>query len=153
MTLDVTATLDIDASPAAVADVQFDPARDPDWIGGIDRVELVTPPPFAQGSQVRRIGGFLGRRIVWLMRVESYEPGRFVAMHALESPFPMDVDYRLEPLGDGSRTRASIRIRGEGRGMYGLPGPLLGPMVRRSVLGDLKRLRALVESPGATRSA
>jgi hypothetical protein len=153
MALDVTATLDIDASPAAVAAVQFDPARDPDWIGGTDRVELVTPPPLAQGSQVRRIGGFLGRRIVWLMRVESYEPGRFVAMHALESPFPMDVDYRLEPLGDGSRTRASIRIRGEGRGMYGLPGPLLGPMVRRSVLGDLKRLRALVESPGATRSA
>jgi hypothetical protein len=125
--------------------VQFDPSRDPQWIGGVDRVELVSPPPFGAGSQVRRIGGFLGRPIVWLMRVERFEPDREVAMHALESPFPMDVDYRLEPLDGGRRTRASIRVRGEARGMYGLPGPLLGPMVRRSVLGDLKRLKVIVE--------
>ena len=31
------------------------------------------------------------------MRVEELEPDRLVAMHALESPFPMDVDYQLEP--------------------------------------------------------
>jgi hypothetical protein len=66
-------------------------------------------------------------------------------MHALKSPFPMDVDYVLEPLDDGRATQASIRIRGEGKGMYGLPGPLLGPMIRRSVTGDLRRLKRLVE--------
>ncbi len=146
MGIDVTATLEIDATPAAVAAVQFDATRDPDWIGGVGRVELVTAPPLAQGSQVRRIGGFLGRPIVWLMDVVAFEPDRLVAMHALESPFPMDVDYRLEPLDGGRRTRASIRIRGEGRGMYGLPGPLIGPMVRRSVRGDLRRLKRIVES-------
>ena len=42
-------------------------------------------------------------------------------MHALESPFPMDVDYQLEPADDG-RTRASIRIRGSGGSVYGMPG-------------------------------
>jgi hypothetical protein len=67
-------------------------------------------------------------------------------MHALRSPFPMDVDYRLEPIDDGRRTRASIRIRGDAKGMYGaLPGPLMGLMVRRSVQGDLKRLKRIVE--------
>jgi hypothetical protein len=146
MGIDVTAALEIDAAPAAVAEVQFDPTRDPEWIGGVGRVELVTAPPLGQGSQVRRIGGFLGRPIVWLMDVVAFEPDRLVAMHALESPFPMDVDYRLEPLDGGRRTRASIRIRGEGRGMYGLPGPLMGPMVRRSVQGDLRRLKRIVES-------
>jgi hypothetical protein len=146
MALDVMATLDIGATPARVAAVQFDPSRDPQWIGGVDRVELVTPPPFGPGTQVRRIGRFLGRPIEWLMRVERFEPERLVAMHALASPFPMDVDYGLEPIDDGRRTRATIRVRGEARGMYGLPGPLLGPMVRRSVLGDLKRLKAIVES-------
>ena len=142
--MDVIASLVIDAAPEAVARVQFDPVRDPEWIGGVDRVELVTPPPLGVGSQVRRIRGFLGRRIVWLMRVEALEPAREVRMHALESPFPMDVDYRLEPAGEG-RTRASIRIRGEARGMYGLPGALTGWMVRRSVQGDLGRLKRIVE--------
>jgi hypothetical protein len=145
MAIDVTASLDIDASPDAVAAVQFDPQRDPEWIGGVDRVELVTEPPLRPGSQVRRIGGFLGRRIEWLMRVDGFEPARLVAMHALQSPFPMDVDYRLEPRDGGQQTRASIRIRGEARDMYGLPGPLIGPMVRRSVAGDLRRLKRLVE--------
>jgi hypothetical protein len=147
MSLDVTATTVIDAPPDVVAAVQFDPARDPDWIGGVDRVELLTPPPLAVGSQVRRIGGFLGRKIEWLMRVEELEPGQLVRMHALESPFPMDVDYQLELAGPG-QTRASIRIRGEGRGMYGMPGFLQGPMVRRSVQDDLGRLKQIVERNG-----
>jgi len=145
MALDVTATLDIDAPPDAVARVQFDPTRDPEWIGGVDRIELVTTQPFGLGSQVRRIGGFLGRKIVWLMRVEEYEPDQLVRMHALESPFPMDVDYVLESAGEG-RTRASIRIRGSGGNVYGMPGFLQAPMVRRSVQGDLGRLKRIVEA-------
>jgi Polyketide cyclase / dehydrase and lipid transport len=145
MSLDVTASDRIEAPPPAVAAVQFDPLRDPEWIGGVERVELLTPPPLAVQSQVRRIGGFLGRPIEWVMRVDVLEPDRHVGMHALRSPFPMDVDYRLEPLDGGKATLASIRIRGEARGMYGLPGPLLGPMVRRSVAGDLRRLKRIVE--------
>ena len=145
MALDVTATTVIDAPPDAVAAVQFDPNRDPDWIGGVDRIELVTTQSFGLGSQVRRIGGFLGRKIVWLMRVEEYEPARLVRMHALESPFPMDVDYILEPAADG-RTRASIRIQGKGGSVYGMPGFLQAPMVLRSVKGDLGRLKRIVEA-------
>jgi hypothetical protein len=145
MAIDVTASVRIEAPPSAVAAVEFDPARDPEWIGGVDRVEHVTPPPIALQSQVRRIGGFLGRPIEWVMRIDVLEPDRHVGMHALKSPFPMDVDYVLEPLDDGHATQASIRIRGEGKGMYGLPGPLLGPMIRRSVTGDLRRLKRIVE--------
>jgi hypothetical protein len=146
MGIDVTARTDIAASPEAVAAVQFDPSRDPEWIGGVDRVEIVTDPPIRLGSKVRRIGGFMGRPITWLMDVQSFEPARHVGMHALEAPFPMDVDYILEPDDGGRRTRASIRIRGDAAGTYGaMPGPLMGWMVRRSVQGDLKRLKRIVE--------
>jgi hypothetical protein len=149
MGLDVSASVRIDATPADVAAVQFDPSRDPEWIGGVDRVEWLTPPPLGLESQVRRIGGFLGRSIEWIMRIDVLEPERHVGMHALRSPFPMDVDYLLEPAEGGRATQASIRIRGEAKGMYGLPGPLLGPMVRRSVTGDLRRLKKIVEAKGS----
>lgn len=149
MGLDVSASVRIDATPADVAAVQFDPSRDPEWIGGVDRVEWLTPPPLGLESQVRRIGGFLGRSIEWIMRIDVLEPERHVGMHALRSPFPMDVDYLLEPAEGGRATQASIRIRGEAKGMYGLPGPLLGPMVRRSVTGDLRRLKKIVEAEGS----
>jgi Polyketide cyclase / dehydrase and lipid transport len=147
MGIDVIARQNIDAPPGAVASVQFDPNHDPEWIGGVHRVEHVTDPPIAVGSQVRRIGGFMGRSIEWLMTVEAFEPERHVGMHALQAPFPMDVDYRLEPIDDGRRTKASIRIRGNAAGMYGaMPGPLVGWMVRRSVQRDLRRLKRIVES-------
>ena len=150
MAIDVTASARIEATPGAVAAVEFDPTRDPEWIGGVSRVEAITAPPIREGSEVRRLGAFLGRPIEWVMHVEAFEPDRLVAMHALKSPFPMDVDYILEPLDGGRATQASIRIRGEGRGMYGMPSALTGPMVRRSVQGDLRRLKRIVEGGART---
>jgi len=144
MAFDVTASRDIAASPEAVAAIEFDAGHDREWIGGVNEVEWLTPAPLAEGSEVRRLGGFMGRPIEWIMHVDAFEPDRLVAMTARKSPFPMQVDYLLEPRDGGTSTRASIRIRGAGKGMYGLPGFLLGPMVRRSVGGDLKRLEALV---------
>lgn len=145
MAFDVTASQVMAAPPERVAAIEFDATRDPEWIGGVDRIELMTPAPLALGSKVRRLGGFMGRPIEWIMLVEQFEPDRVVGMRAEKSPFPMQVDYALEPIDGGQRTRASIRIRGAGKGMYGLPGFLVGPMVRRSVAGDLRRLRDLVE--------
>ena len=48
MSLDVTASVDIDAAPAVVAAVQFDPERDPEWIGGVNRIERITPGPIGR---------------------------------------------------------------------------------------------------------
>jgi hypothetical protein len=146
MALDVTASTRIDRPPQAVAAYEFDPANDPRWIGGVREVERVTEGPLAIGSRVRRLGSFLGRRIEWVMDVVDLEPARRLRMHAVRAPFPMDVTYELAPADGGVATDASIRIRGEAKGMYGLLGPLTPVMVRRSVQGDLARLKRAVES-------
>ena len=65
-----------------------------------------------------------------------------MAMHAIESPFPMDVTYEFEPGGGG--TRARIRRAGRARRLPAA-GPLLPGMVRRSVTGDLRRLKQTLE--------
>ena len=143
MPLDVRTETEIRRAPEAVAAYMFEPANDARWIGGVDSVELLTAPPLRVGSQVLRKGGFLGRPIEWLMEVVALEAGRRVAMHAVRSPFPMDVTYELEPSAIG--TTARVRIQGEPRGAYGLAGPLVPAMVRRSVAADLRRLKKLVE--------
>ena len=144
MSLDVVATMNIDRPPDAVAAYEFEPDNDPAWIGGVKTAELLTPGPIAVGSRVRRRGSFLGRTIEWVMDVVNFDPGRRLAMHAVRSPFPMDVTYELSPNGRG--TTARIRIQGEARGMYGLLGPLTPWMVRRSVQSDLGRLKRAVEA-------
>lgn len=149
MALDVTAEVEIARPPADVAAVEFDPRHDPAWIGGVRIADQLTSGPITTGSRVRRRGSFLGRPIEWIMDVVEHEPARRLAMHAIRSPFPMDVTYELAPMPEGG-TRASIRIQGEARGMYGLLGPLTPLMVRQSVRSDLRRLKRLVEGTQAS---
>jgi hypothetical protein len=78
------------------------------------------------------------------MEVVSLTPARELVMHAVESPFPMDVTYRFEPAGP-DRTRARIRVAGAPAGYYRLASPLLAGMVRRSVTADLRRLKGRLE--------
>ena len=143
MALDVRASIEIERPPEAVAAYQFDPANDADWIGGVKTTERLTDGPIGRGSRVHRLGILLGRPIEWVMDVVEHVPGRRLAMHAVRSPFPMDVAYELAPVAGG--TRASIRIQGQAGGIYGLLGPLTPLMVRRSVQSDLGRLKRAVE--------
>ena len=146
MALDVLARIDIARPPEAVAAFEFDAANDPAWIGGVRTAEKLTDGPIGVGSRVRRVGSFLGRPIEWVMDVVEFVPAHRLAMHAVKSPFPMDVTYELAPSGAG--TQATIRIRGQARGMYGVLGPLTPMMVRRSVQSDLGRLKRAIEHSG-----
>ena len=143
MALDIRASIEIARPPEAVAAYEFDPTNDPHWIGGVKSAERLTDGPIDVGSRVRRLGAFLGRPIEWVMDVVEHVPARRLAMHAIRSPFPMDVTYELTPSATG--TSASIRIQGEAGGAYGLLGPLTPLLVRRSVQSDLRRLKQALE--------
>ena len=137
--VDVSARAEITAPRERVAAYASDPANDPDWIGGIREARWLTVPPLRVGSRVERVARFLGRRIEYVLEVVELEPGRRVAMRSVKAPFPMEVTYAFEDAGEGT-SRASIRVRGEPGRFYALMGPLLGPMVRRSISGDLRNL-------------
>ena len=144
MTLDVTATETISADPDRVFDYAADPQNDPVWIGGISEAELLGEPPLGKGSSVRRVASFMGRRIEYVLEVAELDPASRLAMRSIRSPFPMAVTYSFVPAGDG--TRMAIRVEGEPGGMYRLAGPFLPGMVRRSVAGDLRRLKTVLEA-------
>jgi len=142
MPIDVTTPpVAIRRSVADVSAYAFDPKNDPAWIGG---TKEITPPAgeVTVGSRVERLAMFLGRRIHYVMEVVDVRPGR-LAMHAVKSPFLMDVTYTFDPSPEG--TSARIRVSGEPKG-YGLLGPLMGAMVRLSVTGDLRRLKRILEA-------
>jgi uncharacterized protein YndB with AHSA1/START domain len=145
--LDVRAAIEIARPPEDVAAYEFDPANDPEWIGGVRTAEQLTDGPIAVGARVRRRGGFLGRPIEWVMDIVDHVPARRLAMHEIRSPFPMDVTYELAPAPNG--TRASIRIQGQAGGVYAVLGPLTPLMVRRSLAADLRRLKRAVERGGS----
>lgn len=146
MALDVEAEVLIDRPRGEVAALATDPVNDTRWIGGVERVRRLDEGPIGVGSQVERSARFLGRRLDYVNEVVELEPGSRLRMRSVRGPVPMDITYVFADAGPG--TRAAIRVRGEARGAFRMAGPLLGPMVRRSVAADLRRLKALVEGHG-----
>ncbi len=129
----------IKATPAQVAKVMFDPRHDPQWIGGAKSVEPPTAEPTALGAQVRRHGGFLGRKFSWVTEVVAFTPERRLEMAFVEGPMKGAVTYDIAPAPDG----AMVSVRNHGGADFGVPG--MAWMLRRSVAKDLERLAGLAE--------
>lgn len=144
MAVDITAETAIERPRDDVAAYATDPANDPSWIGGVVSAELLTDGAMRQGSKVRRTARFLGRTIDYTTEVVEWDPPASVTMEA-DSPFPMRIRYEFAV--DGGGTLARIRVEGEPTGFYRMATPLLALQVKRSVQGDLERLKGVMESP------
>jgi len=146
MAIDVSVETEIARPAPAVAAYMFEPSNDPKWIGGISSAELLTPRPVGKGTQVRRLAGFMGKTIDYILEVDDFVPDQLMLMRSVKSPFPMVVTYRIEKISE-ERARVSIRIEGNAKGFYGfLSGLFMKPMVRRNVNGDLQRMKKILES-------
>ena len=136
MSIDITAEVHVRRERDAVAAYMSDPANDREWIGGVREAQLLGAPPLAQGSRVRRVAKFLGRRVEYVTEVQRLEPGHEVDMKAVEGPFPMRITYTFDDRDGGTLVRN--RVRGGGI-------RLMAPLVRRNVQRDLERLRDRLE--------
>ncbi len=139
MKSDVTAEIHVERPREEVARYAMDWRNDTEWIGALSRVELVSEEPL----QVRRVAGFLGKRIEYVNEVVELVPARRLAMRSVKAPFPMTVVYEFEDAGDGTLMR--IRTSGDATGFYRVAGPLLARAVRRGVESDLARLKRRLE--------
>jgi uncharacterized membrane protein len=148
MSIDVTAEVRIRRPLAEVAAYMTDPAHDPEWIGGVREVRMETPPPLSVGSRVARVAHFLGRRVEYVNEVTELDPDRVLDMRSVRAPFPMRVTYSFEAADGEAPTVVRNRVRGAPGGFFALFGPLLGPLVKRSVQKDLERLRDVLERSG-----
>ena len=140
MRTDVTAEIQVERPRDEVARFAMDWRNDTEWIGALNEVALVSEEPL----QVRRVAGFLGKRIEYVNEVVELEPGRRLAMRSVKAPFPMTVVYEFEDAGDGTLMR--IRAGGDATGFYRVAGPLLSRAVKRGIEGDLARLKRKLEN-------
>jgi uncharacterized membrane protein len=141
MSIDIIAEVAIGRPVAEVAAYTIDPANDPTWIGGVREVRMETPPPLRVGSRVARVARFLGRRVEYVNEVTELDAERVLDMRSVKAPFPMRVTYSFEAANGGAGTIVRNRVRGAPGGFFALFGPLLAPLVKRSVQKDLERLR------------
>lgn len=145
MSLDVTTEAVIDRSVGEVAAYAGDPTNAPEWYANIRSIEWRTPPPIGVGSRLDFVAQFLGRRLVYTYEVIELLPGRRLVMRTAQGPFPMETTYTWEPVDD-TRTKMSLRNRGNPSGFARITEPVMAAAVRRANQKDLVRLKQLLES-------
>lgn len=143
MSVHVTVRQTIARDSSEVFAFAADYRNDTRWIGALERVELVTPPPFGVGSRVLRVAKFLGGKMEYVNEVTRIEPNTELAMQSVKAPFPMTVIYRFAPTAGGCEM--SIETYGDATGFYKLATPLLNAAVRGGVSRDLSKLKAILE--------
>jgi hypothetical protein len=139
MTVDVRPTIMIRRPRPEVAAFMFDPANDLRWTGGITASTPAQPGPLTTGATVERTARFLGRTFTYGYVVTHHEPDRLVELK-VDRPFPMVVRYELEDTDGG--TLVAIRATGNPGRFFGWATPLMTRQVRKTIAGDLQRLRA-----------
>jgi carbon monoxide dehydrogenase subunit G len=142
--LQISSSVTVDVPPALAWSVVADFARNPEWQRGMKTAEWVTKPPLAVGSRYVQHAGFLGRDIRSLFEVVELEPGRLVTIDTIEGTFPITVTRTVIPADGGCLISADVR--GDAGGLFRLMTPLLRALVKRSVDGDYRRLKRLLES-------
>jgi hypothetical protein len=148
MSVDVETVIEIARPRAEVAAYACDPDNATAWYRNIRRVEWETSPPVAVGSRIAFEAEFLGRRLVYTYQVRELQPGERMVMSTSDGPFAMETTYSFRDGGQGL-TEMRLRNRGEPSGFSRLTGPFMAAAMRRANLGDLRRLKEILEQSGS----
>ena len=118
-----------------------DVARVPEWQASA--VESRADGPLAAGVRIHERRHFLGHDAETELEVSVFEPGRRLALRALEGPIRLSIDHVLEEQ-DG---RTSLRITAEARprGLLRFAGPAVTAKARQELRRDFDSLKALLE--------
>ena len=141
--IDVSAEIEIAASPAAIAGVMFDPQRNHEWMKVVEKVEMLDPA-LAPGARVRYHGDFMGKSMSWLTTVETVHFPHVLELTISDGPFVGSSRIGIQRSGGGSRVQ--VRSTGEVQGMSFIPDAMIAGPMKSAMEGDLGRLKALVEA-------
>ena len=132
----IVESIEISCRPEDVFSYVTDPSRLPEWQGSVVSVRRQDDAPLAVGSRTvvtRRVG-----RRQWPMTAEVSElnPPRSWGIRGVDGPVRGNVEGTIQPLDDGERSRVTIALDFEARGIGKLLVPLI---VRRQARAEVPR--------------
>jgi uncharacterized protein YndB with AHSA1/START domain len=149
LAVDVLTEITIARPRAEVAAYATDPDNAPEWYANIESVTWNSEPPLQVGSEMTFVARFMGRRLSCTYRAVEFIHDERLIMSTVDGPFPMETTYTWTAL-DNRTTKMTLRNRGGATGLMGVFGPLEAIAVRRTTQKDLRRLRAILESPASS---
>ncbi|MFC9733764.1 SRPBCC family protein [Streptomyces roseolus] len=143
-------SIDIARPPEDVFSYLMDPGHMPEWQESAVAARRLDEGALRVGSRFRVQRRFGRREMPMTMEVTELAPPRSWHFHGVDGPVRGDVRGRLEPLGDGSRSRLTLSIDFEGHGVGKALVPLVvRPRVRKEMPRNEAHLKELMETGAA----
>jgi uncharacterized protein YndB with AHSA1/START domain len=142
-TIVITIELDIDRPAAEVWTVLADYGNDPSWRRGVATMAPSPPGPVQVGTTTTEQLRFAGQTRHNPGEVIAVEPGRSFRWRTRDGGADAEGSRTVVALDD-RRSRVRLELTVRPHGFDALLAPLLGPMLRRTIRGDLARLQSLV---------
>jgi hypothetical protein len=117
--------------------------NNPIWQKGMKKAQFTTTDPIGIGSTYNQEASFLGKKIVSSFIVTDFKEGHLIKIKSTSSSFPIQVTRSVEPVGTGTNVYALVE--GDARHFFKLAQPILKKVVERSVYGDYRRLKEILE--------
>ena len=134
--IDVSAEIEIAASPATIAGVMFDPQRNAEWMKVVDKVEIVDPA-LAPGARVRYHGEFMSQSVSWMTTVETVHFPHVLVLAITDGPFVGTSKIGIQRSGGGSRVQ--VQSTGEVQGISFIPDAMIAGPMKSAIEADLRR--------------
>jgi uncharacterized protein YndB with AHSA1/START domain len=143
----IVESVEIARPPEDVFRYVTDPDHLREWQSSVVDVKKEEAGPVHPGSRVVVTRQLKGRTQPMTMQVAELEPPRHWVIRGLDSPIRGSVDGTVEPVGEGDRSRVTIKLDFEGRGI----GKVLVPLVVRRMAAkempqNMQRLKQRLES-------
>lgn len=143
--IEVTASVSINRSAEDVFEFLADMANNPRWQQGMRSCTWTSEPPLALGSTYDQEASFLGKKIVSSFEVVEFEPGTRIRIRTTGGSMPIDVTRTVTDRPAGTSVVGAI-VRGDSSKLFKIADPVMKRMVERSVRGDYRRLKTLLEN-------
>lgn len=142
-------SIEIARRPEDVFAYMIDPLHYAEWDDSIVSAHREDPSPLSVGAKttvVHRIGPW---KVPTTEEVIEWDPPRRFTNRGVSGPLAGVARCTIEPLSDGRRSRLTIALEIEARGMGKLLLPVARPRARRTLPKQLKKLRAILDVDGA----
>jgi Polyketide cyclase / dehydrase and lipid transport len=147
--MNISVSIAIACPVESVFEFVSDYTRDPEWRAGVIEMNQTPPGRSQVGTQTLEVARFFGRKMTTPSRVTKYEPDREIDFAGLMAKkIPVSGSRTVEEAN--GQVHFTYQANVEGPGFLGSFSPLMVPILRRRFLGDLRRLKELLEAASPT---
>jgi carbon monoxide dehydrogenase subunit G len=140
----IQSQITVDRPPTEVFEAITAIGNTPKWSAAAEREWWVSEPPPGVGSVRHQVGTALGQRFEADATVTAWDPPRAATLRVTADVGQIDIGFRFEPSGAGTRVTVSadLRLRGAAR----FAAPMVASSYRHQWESDLATFKRMVEA-------